>query len=234
MELFENLLHSLLALAQKIPIELYSIIGPFAEEIISPIPSPFVMASAGSIAAAQAKPLIYLLWLALLGAFGKTVASWILYFAADKAEDIVIGRFGKFVGVSHKEVEELGRHFNGGWRDNVVIFFARFIPIIPSSPISVVCGVIKINVWTYLSSTFFGTIFRNLFYLYFGYAGLNAYESTLEGLDSAESVVQIVMVVGIAVLIGWFYYIRSKKGEFSGLSSPFSDKKEKTPVKKHK
>ncbi|MGI5827863.1 MAG: DedA family protein [Patescibacteria group bacterium] len=227
MKIFEDLLNVLLSFANKVPIELYAIIGPFAEEIVSPIPSPFVMASAGSIAAAQNKALIYLAWLALLGAFGKTIASWILYFAADKAEDVVVGRFGKFIGISHKEVEDLGRHFNGGWRDNVIIFFARFIPIIPSSPISVVCGAIKINVWTFISSTFLGTIFRNMFYLYFGYAGLNAYESTLKGLDSAESVVQIVMVVAVAVVLVWLYYKRSKGAGFKSLEKLASKKVKK-------
>jgi membrane protein DedA with SNARE-associated domain len=229
MQIFEKLLESLINLANHIPIEIYSIIGPFIEEIVSPIPSPLVMASAGSIAAAQNKTWVYLVYLALLGSIGKTIASWILYFIADKFEDLALSKFGKFVGITHKEVEKIGSYFNGTKKDFLVILLSRAIPIIPSSPISIVSGIVKIKISTYLTGTFLGTIIRNMFYLYFGFAGLNAYKQTLEGLDSLESIMQILIAFALLALMVWLF-IQKRKGK--GIEALNLNKKEDTKEEK--
>ncbi len=197
--------------ANYLPLEMSSFLGALIEEIIAPIPSPFVMAAVGSAAFAQSKSVIFLLWLAFLGAVGKTLGAWVLYAAADKLEDIVVGKFGRLLGVSHKEVEGIGKHFSGGMKDDIVLFILRALPIIPSSPISVVCGIIKIRLQTYLLSTLAGNFFRNLIYIYFGYAGISAYQQVLNGLDSAESLIQIALFISLAAFIGWIYYKRHTK-----------------------
>jgi membrane protein DedA with SNARE-associated domain len=196
--------------ATKMPLELFVLLGSFIEEVIAPIPSPFIMTLSGSIAKAQDQAIFYLILLSFFGAIGKTLGAWVLYIIADKAEDVIVGKYGKFFGVTHKEIESIGRRFNKGLRDDVFLFLARAIPIIPSAPVSVVCGLIKLNIRTYLLSTFLGTSVRNMLYLYVGYVGLSSYESVLGGLDSVESIVQIVIGVGIVGIIGWAYYKRKK------------------------
>ena len=208
MDIVSTIITQLEIYATKIPIELFVLLGSFIEEIIAPIPSPFIMTLSGSIAKAQQHTLTYLLILAVIGSFGKTLASWILYAIADKAEDIIITKYGRFFGVSHKEVESIGKMFNKGWKDNFFLFIARAIPIIPSSPISVVCGIIKLNLKTYLLSTFLGTIVRNLLYLYVGFIGLSSFEDMMEGLDSLESIIQLIIALGIIGVIIWAYYKR--------------------------
>lgn len=216
MQIFETLYQKLLDFAKLVPVEIYTIVGPFVEEIISPIPSPLVMASAGSIAAAQDKTYVYLLYLALLGSVGKTIASWLLYLIADKFEDFAVGKLGRFIGVTSKEIESIGKKFSGTKKDLITIFLSRAIPIIPSSPISLVSGLIKVDLKNYIWGTFFGSIIRNLSYLYFGYAGLNAYKSTLEGLDSIESIVQVLIALAFLGFFGFLYY-KKKKG--AGINS---------------
>lgn len=208
MDIISTIITQLEIYATKIPIELFVLLGSFLEEIIAPIPSPFIMTLSGSIAKAQQHSLVYLLVLAIFGAFGKTIASWILYVIADKAEDIIITKYGKFFGVTHKEIESIGKMFNNSWKDNFFLFVARAIPIIPSAPISVVCGIIKLNVKTYILSTFLGTIVRNLLYLYVGFIGLSSFEEMMGGLDSLESVIQIIIALGIIGVILWAYYKR--------------------------
>lgn len=198
--------------ANHVPLELCSFGGGLIEEIIAPIPSPFVMAAVGSAAFAQEKGFMALVWLAVLGAAGKTLGAWVIYIIADKLEDVVIGKFGRFLGVSHQEVEGLGKHFSGGWKDDAILFVLRALPIVPSSPVSVVCGIIKINLRTFLVSTLTGNILRNLAYIYLGYSGISAYQSLLSGLDSAESVVQIAIFFVLVALVGWVYYKRHRKG----------------------
>ena len=93
--------------ANYLPLELSSFLGGLVEEVIAPIPSPFVMAAVGSAAYAQSKAFIMLAWLALVGSAGKTIGAWFIYFVADKMEDVVIEKFGKFLGVSHEQVEDI-------------------------------------------------------------------------------------------------------------------------------
>jgi broad specificity phosphatase PhoE/membrane protein DedA with SNARE-associated domain len=197
-------------LATKVPLEIFTIIGSFLEEVIAPIPSPFVLTTAGSITRAQDKALIYILMVALLASIAKTLGAWFLYIITDKLEDVFIPKFGKFFGIEHENIEKIGKYFNGTKRDWLVLFALRSIPIMPSSPISITCGFIKLDKKNFIVSTFFGTIIRSLFFLYLGYTGLSASESLINGLDKSETIMQIVVVIGILALLVWGYKQRSK------------------------
>ena len=61
--------------ANYLPLELSSFLGGLVEEVIAPIPSPFVMAAVGSAAYAQSKAFIALAWLAIVGSVGKTITT---------------------------------------------------------------------------------------------------------------------------------------------------------------
>ncbi len=196
--------------AGYLPLELSSFAGGLIEEIIAPIPSPFVMAAVGSAAYAQTKGFLALLVYAIAGSAGKTLGAWVIYIIADKLEDVVVGKLGRFLGISHKEIESIGKHFKGK-RDGLMLFTLRALPIVPSSPVSAVCGIIKVNLKTYLTATFLGNIPRNLIYIYLGYSGISAYQSVLSGLDSAESVVQILVFVSLLAFAGWMYWKRTQK-----------------------
>ncbi|HCM43276.1 MAG TPA: hypothetical protein DIS66_08215 [Candidatus Omnitrophica bacterium] len=199
--------------ANYLPLELSSFLGGLVEEVIAPIPSPFVMAAVGSAAYAQSKTFIALAWLALVGSAGKTIGAWFVYFVADKMEDVVIDKFGKFLGVSHEEVEGIGKKMKGNWKDLLVLFVLRALPIVPSTPVSVVSGIIKVKMRVYLIATFAGNFFRNLFYIYVGYSGISALESMMGGLDSMESIVQIVIFGGLVACVGWIYWKRHQNSK---------------------
>ncbi len=197
-------------LAQQISVTWFVFIGAMVEEILAPVPSPLVMMLAGSIAASQASPLLFLLWLAMIGAFSKTIGSLVIYVLADKAEDILVGKFGKFLGVSKADTEGLGKFLNNGKRDDLVIFLMRAIPVMPTAPVSVIAGLIKIKLKNYLLSTFLGLIVRNAIYLYLGYAGLGTLESLSEGFDSLEKIGYFILAIlgGLALL--WMYRKRQQ------------------------
>lgn len=207
------------------PLPAFTFIGVIVEEVLAPIPSPLVMTLAGSLAASSGQAVVYLVWLAFVGAVGKTLGSYVIYVIADKGEDFVLRKFGKFFGVSHKEIEAIGKHLNHGWRDDIVLFLLRAIPIIPTAPVSLVAGLIRVNLRTYLTSTFFGTLVRNIIYLYFGYTSLGALESLNEGLDSFESVGYVILAVLMAAGIGYMY-LQRKKGHGLKLFDRLGAKKE--------
>lgn len=210
MNIFFEIETWLMNLAQEVPLELFVFFGALVEEIVAPIPSPLVMTLGGSIALAQQLGPSLLLWLGLVGAVGKTIGSWIVYVVSDKAEDIVVGKFGKFLGVSHKEIESVGKYFYGNWRDYLIIMLVRALPIMPTAPVSIACGVIKVNQRSYLVGTFFGTFIRSVMYLWLGFAGLASFESVMRGLSTAESVMQMIMVALLLVILALIYYRRNK------------------------
>lgn len=222
MDIFNNIIQWLENLATQIPLPLFAIIGGFIEEVLAPIPSPFVMMLIGSIGERQNYLLIALLGIAMAGAVGKTLGAWLLYLIGDKAEDFALGKFGKFIGIEQKDVESIGNYFKGGAKDWLVMIIMRAIPVMPTSPLSLIAGVIKIDLKPYLIGGFIGTIIRNFFFIYLGFVGLDTAESLTSGLDSAETIAKVVFVVIVGLGLVYLYWKRSKKNPMDWF------KKEKT------
>jgi membrane protein DedA with SNARE-associated domain len=207
LDYFIQLLHQM---AGYFPLPLFVAIGAFVEEFIAPIPSPIVMTLAGSLAQSQGQPLLYLLWLALIGALGKTFGSYLLYLVVDRAGDWFLDKFGRFVGITSDDVEQIGRLLNKGWKDDVILIILRALPIMPTAPVSIVCGLINLNLITYLRSTFIGTLFRNIFYLYLGYSTIGALETVNEGLDGLELYGYILFFIIVAAGLAAIYISRRR------------------------
>jgi len=197
-----DLLHRM---STSVPLPIFITVGAALEEIIAPIPSPLVMTLAGSLSASAAQPLSYLFYLAIIGSLAKTAASYVVYVISDKAEDVVLTKFGRFLGVSHKEVEKFGAQLSGGWTDNLVMLALRAIPIIPTAPVSIIAGLLKLDVATFLWTTAIGYAVRNYFYLYLGATSIGALESLNAGLDSFEKVGYLILFVILTVLTLFFY-----------------------------
>lgn len=189
-----------------VPIEVFVFVGTFAEEIIAPIPSPFVMMLAGSLAYVRDYSLIRIGLLVLISTVGKTLASWILYIIADKLEDVLVLRFGKFFGITHEQIESIGGKLSKGWKDDLLIILARAFPIIPSAPVSIACGVLKVNLRSFLLGTFVGTIFRNTAYLYLGYFGLENFDGITGGAGSPLGLIEWIIFAALLAIIGYSYF----------------------------
>lgn len=209
--------------ARMVSPEVYTLIGSFVEEVVAPIPSPFVLTSAGSLAKAIEMPWMNLLILAVIGSIGKTLGGVVMYILGDKAENLIIGKLGRFVGVSHSDVESIGGQFTGGVRDYVLLFIARAVPIMPSSPISVVCGAIKMKWKLFLFASFTGTIVRNMVFLLLGYNGLSSVEN-LGHLDKAESIMTIIFVGILGLGIVWMYSRRGKGNFLASVKNKLAKK----------
>lgn len=204
-QLFTPIIEYLHSFSQTVPLPIFVTVGAAIEEIIAPIPSPLVMTLAGSLSAASGSHWLTLVYLAVIGSIAKTVASYLVYVVSDKAEDLVLGKFGKFLGVSHKEVEKLGSQLSGGWHDDLVMLALRAIPIIPTAPVSIISGLLKIKLSTFFWTTLIGYAIRNYFYLYLGSTSVGALESLNEGLGSVEKIGYLIIFV-LLVAVAIFFY----------------------------
>lgn len=198
--------------AEILPLDVFVGVLSFIEELLPIIPATAVMIPAGSLAMTQGYGLMFLLWLALISTITKTVASWLLYVLGDKAENAIVRRFGWLFGVKSGDVEKIGERFSGGWKDDLVLLFLRTAPFVPTPPVSIICGVIRFNLRTYLWTTFVGFLIKNIAYLYIGYAGIKAFARLVRFAERYNIHFNWALVfVTLSVFIGVYWMAKRKK-----------------------
>jgi membrane protein DedA with SNARE-associated domain len=124
----------------------------------------------------------------------------VIYIFVDNAEDMVIGRFGKVIGVTHAEVETIGKILTKTWYDDVLFLIARSVPFIPSVIVSVVAGTIKYNFRSYVLYTFFGFCILCSFYLWVGFVGIEAAQALWEYAQGNTLFRIIFFIVALGIL----------------------------------
>lgn len=191
--------------ATTLPLPAFVLLGSLFEEIISFIPSPFVLTLAGSLAAAQNSGFIYLVLLAFIAAIAKTAGSYVFYLLADKMEDLLTSKFGRVFGLNHKSIESIGKKLEKSSRDEVAIFLLRATPLIPSAPVSIVAGILKLEIKSYLLASAAGMFVRALFFLYMGYTATGTIDDLTNQLSSYETYGKIALLVIGALGLVVFY-----------------------------
>lgn len=200
----------LMNFSEMVSVELFVVVGGFVEEILAPIPSPLVLGSAGSMVEVAGLGIWYLIWIAVLASLAKLLAALILYFVVDKFEDVFMGRFGGFFGVTHEEIESLGAKLGENPYLNFGLLFGlRSLPVMSSAVVSVMAGFVKVDLKIYALATFLGNIIRNLFFLGVGYYGLETAGGLMAGMSSVESILKFAVVIGI-VLVFLYFKFRKK------------------------
>jgi membrane protein DedA with SNARE-associated domain len=197
-----------LDLIHVLPLTWFVLVGSFIEEVIAPVPALAVMLLAGSAAALQDLSPIDLISLALIAALSKTLGSIIVYSISDKGGQFVLGKFGWLFRVSVAEVQAFGKKLKGDQRDYVLLITLRTLPIVPSSLVSIGCGLLQIPLRLFLISTFLGTIIRDGLFLYVGYSGIALFESLATQTATIESFLQTAFIIVVAMAFGYIYYKR--------------------------
>jgi membrane protein DedA with SNARE-associated domain len=208
--MFFNLDQVLTSVANHIPLPFFAFLASAIEETIPPIPSPSIMMISGFLASIKDYSVYGFVFVVIIGSLGKTFGAWFIYYIMDKIEDFLSTRFGKFIGLTHSDIESFGARLGHGKRDYFILTTLRAIPVFPSTILSVGGGLLKINLRLFLISTFIGSLFRNSLYIYLGYLGTTVANSFIKKTTSAESVIQILVVIFIAVFLGFMYYKRYK------------------------
>jgi len=182
-------------------------IGVIIESVIVPIPSPLVIMGAGFIlispelGAIEALTPILLL-IVLPGSVASTLGAYIGYGIGYLGGKPLVERWQGFLGFGWEEVEALERRFRLG-RINASIFFLRALPIFPLSVISAAAGLIRLPLKQFSLWTFYGTIPRCLFLGYLGWWIGDTYHGIAYGIDKAETLVSLLIVLSLLGLILW-------------------------------
>lgn len=190
------------------PLEVFVFIGTFIEEVVSPIPSFIVMVPAGVAAHVQEQPLIYLVLLATIASCGRIIGGSLLYFLADKLEDVIFANGRRFFGVTHEDVEGFGKKLSSkraghSW---LVLFLLSAIPFLPTAALSMACGFIKVRFSTFVTSNFLGSIINGLFFLWVGYAGLE----TAKLFGKFEFATQVAVIIALVAATCWLVYKKKR------------------------
>jgi membrane protein DedA with SNARE-associated domain len=209
--MLEVLVNQVFALSQMVPLPVFTAVGSLIEELISPIPAQAIMLLGGSLAKTQYASQWMLVVMAFTGAIGKSLGSIVYYMFADKIEDVIVPRYGKYIGVTHEQLELVGKKLGNGFKDDIVLFLLRLLPIVPSAPVSVACGLFKIDLWTFVITAFIGSFFRNLFYLLIGYHGWEAYRYFMQSLVSYKQPFVGGLIVVVLALLALTYRAWKKK-----------------------
>lgn len=211
MHFLRTIEHLVRAYALELPLEWFVFFGSFLEEVVSPIPSALIMGTAGSLALVRDEPLWYLFWLVLFGNIGKMLGAWAYYFIGDKLEDVLIHRVTKFFGVKHEDLENIGKRFTGHhWKDGGALFLLRAFPFFPTTPVSIMAGVIKMDKRVFLGATYLGNLLKDSVYIYAGYVGWATLQTLWKRLIPLKFGMDILITLGVIAFLFFLYMHRGK------------------------
>jgi membrane protein DedA with SNARE-associated domain len=190
-------------------------IGVMIEQIIVPIPSPMIIMGAGAILILPELSIpdafLQILWIIVLpGAVASTLGSFIGYTISYYGGKALVVRLQRFLGVDWDEIGNLEKRFQGK-KEALSIFLSRAIPVFPISLVSVFAGLLRIPVRPFTLYTFLGSIFRCFFLAFVGWWIGSTYEKVATRLDSAETIVSIIMLMVMVGVLGYLYLKLRKK-----------------------
>jgi membrane protein DedA with SNARE-associated domain len=191
-------------------------IGVMIEQIIVPIPSPLIVMGAGAILILPdlsiPNAFLQILWIIVLpGAIASTLGSYIGYMISYYGGKALVVRFQRFLDVDWEEIGHLEKRFQGK-KEAISIFLSRAIPVFPISLVSIFAGLLRIPIKPFTLYTFLGSIFRCLFLGFVGWWIGATYEKVATRLDSAETFISILMLIGMVIVL-WTLYRKFRKGK---------------------
>ena len=174
------------------------------ENVFPPLPSEIILPFAGYLAYTGR----FNLWLvATVGAIGCNAGSGIVYwFGAIGARPFLV-RHGKYMLISHREIETADRWFEkyGQW----AVFFSRLLPLVRSL-IALPAGVARMNFWKFHLFTFLGSWIWCFLLAYAGYELGEHWPVLRTYFQRFDNVIGILLVLGVIAYV-WIQLRRLRK-----------------------
>ncbi len=185
------------------------------EEVFAPIPSALIMTMSGFLFVKGDVSFVNIISLlfkvAFPAALGVTIGSYFIFYIAKYGGELVINKFGKYIGLYWSDIVVFREKMSGTNRDELFIVIARIIPIVPSVAISAVCGILNMNVFKYFFITLIGVFIRGIFLGIVGWQVGNVYEKYADIFSSIEKIVLLSTLFIVLVFIVLKYRHNIKK-----------------------
>lgn len=169
------------------------------ETVIAPIPSEVVMPLAG-FTAAQGR--MVFLYVVMAGMVGSVLGALPWYYAGKHLGEERLKRFadryGKWLGISAKDVGEARNWFNK--HGSKAVFFCRMVPGVRTW-ISVPAGISNMPLVPFLFYSALGSLLWSGLLAYAGYTLGNNYNLVAKYIAPASKVVMIALIVAFVVWI---------------------------------
>jgi membrane protein DedA with SNARE-associated domain len=168
-----------------------------------PLPSEIIMPFAGFLAD-QGRFTIF--GVALAGALGCTLGSALSYWVGMKGGRPLIERYGKYVLISHHDLDLADRWF-ARW-GNATAFFSRLLPVVRTF-ISFPLGIARSHFKRFLLYTFVGSFIWSWFLAWLGIKVGENREILSQWFHRFDAIIGLVILAGIVYWIA--RHIRSAK-----------------------
>jgi len=109
-------------------------------------------------------------------------------------------------------VRKITKKFEKGYKDDLLIFGLRILPVMPLSPVSFACGVVRYDWKRFILLTLLGCIPRYLVLGFLGWKFGAEYQSIASKLSLAENIV-LLAVLGVIGFLGYLFIKKRIKVE---------------------
>lgn len=207
---FINLIESIV-----VPLGIFGVFaGSILEEVVAIIPSALTQMAYGfllfnSVQLTTASFIHFFLVVGVGASFGVALGSIPWYLIARYGGKELLIRFGKYVFISAKDIEQMENALSqkkslGSWG----IFVGRSMPFIPSIVICGLAGILAVPIRTFIIFTFLGTLVRATIYGFIGWQLGIGYKKYALLFDRYENYVLCFLVIGFIFSI---LYLRNRK-----------------------
>jgi membrane protein DedA with SNARE-associated domain len=180
--------------------------GSILEQIVTPIPSSVVVLGASfflmkGVAMSAGSLQTMFFNISIPAALGVTLGSLLYYGISYKIGIPFVERAGKYLGVSVEDLEGVEKRLKESRYENLFLFTARCVPVIPSIAISLFCGLIRYNPRNYVLITFFGAMVQASILGIIGWQFGNFYLTLSEGLSFIDNIILVVLVLVVVIFV---------------------------------
>ena len=182
------------------------------ESACIPLPSEIILPFSGYLVWTGRFSLV---WVATMGALGCNLGSIAAYYAGAHGGRPLLLRYGKYILISHREIEMADRWFEryGQW----TVFFSRLLPVIRTF-IALPAGVARMNFWKFNLYTFAGSWPWCYGLAYAGYQLGEHWPSLQVYFHKFDSVIGALLLAGIVAYI-WWHLRNAKRSQKSEVRS---------------
>jgi membrane protein DedA with SNARE-associated domain len=171
------------------------------ESACIPLPSEIIMPFAGFLVS---KGEMTLFGIALAGAIGCVVGSIPAYYAGMFGGRPLADKYGKYVLISHKDLDMADRWF--ATHGEIIIFIARLLPGVRTF-IAFPAGMARMNMTRFIVYTFVGSF---IWCWVLGYVGMKAGQNW-ESLGKYFHQFHYVIIAGGLAFVGWYVWHHFKQ-----------------------